>query len=289
MKYSITLSSFREIFESSTTALPIIKQLNYDAVEFIGEDYSVKELDEFTVALTSYDLKVSGVTGMWGNLDNIAVNRRLLSVDTDIVEIARRYVIRCIELCRLLDGEEFNLCLFTDPYPLVPDFSHRIHSYKQKLKLVKKSVPLLRSLSNYAKDCGVLLLLEPLNRYTTPYCCTAADAVHICEAVDNPNFGILLDTFHMNIEEDSLSHPIELASDYLLHMHFADNNRKMPGSGHLDFRSILKALTKIDYQRYISFEPNLERISYLKSLTEGITYIKRLKSSTFIDCHSHRK
>lgn len=281
MKYSVTLSSFKEIFESLTDALPVLKELNYDAVEFIGEDYSTMDLDNFAEVLVSYDLKVSGVTGMWGNVSSMAVSRRLLSIDTDMVETAKRYVIRCIQLCRRLGGQEFNVCLFTDPYATMPDFSHRVLSYKQKLKLVEKSIPLLRSLSNYAKDHGVLLLLEPLNRYATPYCCTAADALHICNAVDNPSFGILLDTFHMNIEEDSFSHAIELTRDFLLHMHFADNNRKMPGSGHLDFSSILKALRKIDYQRYICFEPNLKQISYLNSLREGIAYIKGLNSTNF--------
>ncbi|MGB8085656.1 MAG: TIM barrel protein, partial [Nitrososphaeraceae archaeon] len=106
--------------------------------------------------------------------------------------------------------------------------------------------------------------------------------VHVCEAVDHPSFGILLDTFHMNIEEDSFSHAIELARDFLLHMHFADNNRKMPGSGHLDFSSILSAIRKIKYQRYISFEPNLEQTSYLDSLKEGIAYIKGLNSTVSI-------
>ena len=281
MKYSVTLSSFKEIFEALTPVLPVLKQLNYDAVEFIGENYSPKYLDNFTEALASHDLKVSGVTGMWGNVNSMAVNRRLLSVDADIVETARRYVIRCIELCRHLGGQEFNVCLFSDPYTSMPDFSHRVLSHKQKLKLVEKSVLLLRSLSNHAKDHGILLLLEPLNRYATPYCCTAADALHICKAVDNTSFGILLDTFHMNIEEDSFSNAIELAKDFLLHMHFADNNRKMPGSGHLDFSSILKAMYKIDYQRYISFEPNLEQITYLNSIREGIAYIKRLYFTNF--------
>lgn len=279
MKYSVTLSSFKEIFESLTNALPVLKQLNYDAVEYIGEDNSSKDIDDFTQALASNDLTVSGVTGMWGNVNSMAGSRRLLSVDNDMVETARRYVIRCIELCRQLGGQEFNVCLFADPYNMMPDFSHRVLSQEQKLKVIKKSIPLLRSLSNYAKDHGVLLLLEPLNRYVTPYCCTSADALHICYAVDNPSFGILLDTFHMNIEEDSFSHAIELARDFLLHMHFADNNRKMPGSGHLDFSSILKALHKINYQRYISFEPNLEQISYLNSLREGIAYIKGLNST----------
>jgi sugar phosphate isomerase/epimerase len=279
MKYSVTLSSLKEIFESLTNALPVLKQLGYDSVEFMGEDRSRKELDNFTEALTSNDMKVSGVTGMWGNANSMAGDRRLLSVDVGRVETAKKYVIRCIKLCRQLGGQEFNVCLFTDPYTTMPDFSHRVLSHKQKLKVVEKSFPLLRSLSNYAKDHGILLLLEPLNRYATPYCCTAADAVHICNAVDNSSFGILLDTFHMNIEEDSFSHAIELAKDFLLHMHFADNNRKMPGSGHLDFGTIMNALREINYQRYISFEPNLEQIGYLDSLREGIIYIKGLDST----------
>lgn len=281
MKYSVTLSSFTEIFESLIQALPMLKQLGYDAIEFIGEDNSKKELDGFIEALTSHDLKVSGVTGMWGNFNSTASSRRLLSFDIDIVKTAKKYVIRCIEICRLLGGQEFNICLFADPGTTMPDFNHRLLSHAQKLKVVEKSFPILRSLSNYAKDHGVLLLLEPLNRYATPFCCSAADALEICNAINSPNLGILLDTFHMNIEEDSFSYAIESTKGSLFNMHFADNNRKMPGSGHLDFRSIMKTLNDIDYQRYICFEPILEQIGYRESLREGIAYIKGLDSTSF--------
>lgn len=279
MKYSITLSSFKEIFESPTDALPMIDRLNYDAVEFTGEDDSIEDLDNFTEALASYDLEVSGVTGMWGNLNRLAASRRLLSYDAKTVKIAKRYVIRCVELCRKLGGQEFNICLFTDPSTVMPDFSHRVLSHSDKFKVVNKSIPILRNLSKYAGDHGVLLLLEPLNRYATPYCCTAADALDICKAVDNPSFGILLDTFHMNIEEDSFSRALESTRDFLYHMHFADNNRKMPGEGHLDFGSILRVLHKINYQRYISFEPILEKMSYLESLRKGMAHIRDLNST----------
>jgi len=64
MKYSITMSSFKEIFEPLTDALPLLKRLNYDAVEFIGEDQSSMDLNNFTEILITHDLKVSGVTGM---------------------------------------------------------------------------------------------------------------------------------------------------------------------------------------------------------------------------------
>lgn len=68
MKYSVTLSSFKGIFESLTEALPVLKKLNYDAVEFIGEKQSRKDLDSFTDILDTLDLEVAGVTGMWGNV-----------------------------------------------------------------------------------------------------------------------------------------------------------------------------------------------------------------------------
>lgn len=275
MKYSVTLSSFKEICEPLTSTLRILKELRYDGVECIGEGLAAKDLKNFKEVLVTYSLETSGVTGVWGNVSNKAMERRLLSLNGDMVKHAERYVKQCIELCRLLEGQEFNVCLFSDSCIAVPDFSHRILSQTQKFKLVERSVPLLRSLSKYAKDNDVMLLLEPLNRYATPYCCTAADALSVCKTVDHPSFGILLDTFHMNIEEDSFSSALDIVKDFLFHMHFADNNRKMPGNAHIDFDSVLMALKNNNYNGYICFEPNLEQTSYLKSLREGITYIKR--------------
>lgn len=161
MKYSVTMSSFKEIFEPLTDALPVLKRLNYDAVEFIGEGQSSRDLNNFTETLIAHDLKVSGVTGMWGNVSSKAGTRRLLSLDGSMVENAKRYVTRCIELCGQLGGQQFNVCLFADPCTTMLDFSHRVLPQRQKLKLVERSIPLLRSLANYAKDYGVLLLLEP--------------------------------------------------------------------------------------------------------------------------------
>jgi len=257
----------------------MLQDLRYDGVECIGEEQSIENLEDFKENLHTYGLEVSGVTGMWGNVSRTAAERRLLSLDNNIVEHTKKYVSRCIELCRRLDGKEFNVCLFSDTSISTPDFSHRTLPRKQKNKVIQRTIPILRSLAGYAQENGVLLLLEPLNRYATPYCCTAAEALGVCREIDAPSFGVLLDTFHMNIEEDSLSAAIELAGDFLLHLHFADNNRKMPGTAHLDFYTVLMALKKINYDKYVSFEPNLEHNNYLDSLKNGIAFIRELDSS----------
>jgi D-psicose/D-tagatose/L-ribulose 3-epimerase len=275
LKYSVTLSSFTQICEPLNNTLRILNELGYDGVECVGEGSSVSHSKGFKEVLLTYGLEVSGVTGMWGKSSNEASERRLLSLDADKVKHAESYVGQCLQLCRLLEGHEFNVCLFSDSCFQIPDFSHQILSSEEKFKLISRSLPVLRKLAERAKDNNVMLLIEPLNRYTTPYCSTAADALSICKMVDHPNLGILLDTFHMNIEEASFSGAINSAKDFLFHMHFADNNRMMPGWAHIDFDSVMMALNENKYNRYISFEPNLEENSYLDSLREGISYIKK--------------
>jgi sugar phosphate isomerase/epimerase len=135
----------------------------------------------------------------------------------------------------------------------------------------------LSRLTKYASDYGIQLLLEPLNRYSTPYCTTAKEAVRIANQINQDNFGVLLDTFHMNIEEDSIEYAIMDFRRHLRHTHFADNNRKMPGSAHMDFRSIIKSLSTIKYDRYISFEPILTNDRYETATKDGLEAIKALE------------
>ena len=142
---------------------------------------------------------------------------------------------------------------------------------------MQKIIPMLAELSSFAQDRGIRLLLEPLNRYSTPYCTTAEDAVAVAMQVNQENFGVLLDTFHMNIEEDSFEHAILKSSKVLHHTHFAENNRKMPGRGHIDFHSIIKPLRKIGYQEYISFEPDFTNTLDYKTATKcGLEFIKSI-------------
>ncbi|WP_322801439.1 5-keto-L-gluconate epimerase [Thermoflexus sp.] len=108
----------------------------------------------------------------------------------------------------------------------------------------------------------VRLALEPLNRYETDLLNTVEEALSLIERVGRSQVGVLLDTFHANIEEASLERAIARAGDRLFHVHIADSNRRAPGWGHLDFESVLKALREAGYRGWLSAEvlpqPSLE-------------------------------
>jgi sugar phosphate isomerase/epimerase len=271
MKYAITLASFRNIEPVEDTLATLAKQ-GYRAMEMFGEPSEV-DAKKLLDSLNSYGLSVCGVTGMWGSISSDGWKRRLLSSDPKLVQASEQYVIDCLKLCNTLGGHEMNVCLFADEIKGF-DRTHRIISPKEKELFAAKAVPLMRLLCRRAADYGIQLVLEPLNRYSTPYCATAKDAIAIAQHVDS--LGILLDTFHMNIEEDMFKDAIQSSSTLLRHMHFADNNRKMPGFAHIDFSTIIKSLKEIGYQDYISFEPNVADRSYEHETKYGLDFVKRI-------------
>ena len=271
-KYSITLSSFKNIEPIEQTLERLTKQ-GYDGVEMFGEPEKV-DLKKLQNVFRSFDISVCGVTGLWGSISPDGWKRKFLSLEPSLISYSQKYVQQCIKMCHSLGGEKVNICLFADDKLVPLDMNHNVLSEYQKSLVIQKVIPILSGLSEFANDYDIKLLLEPLNRYSTPYCTTAKDAVAVAEKINQDSFGILLDTFHMNIEEDSFEDAI-LRSDRLLqHTHFADNNRKMPGNGHVDFQSIIKALRHIGYNQYISFEPNLPYVGYDLATKNGLDFIK---------------
>jgi len=105
-----------------------------------------------------------------------------------------------------------------------------------------------------AEVAGVKLAIEPLNRYETDLLHTVADGLAFLDGVGYDNVGLLLDTFHMNIEEPSITESIESCGDRIFHFHVADSNRWYPGAGHIDFGGVLKTLAQIGYAGYVSGE-----------------------------------
>jgi sugar phosphate isomerase/epimerase len=271
MKYAITLASFRKI-EPIEDTLAVLTKQGYDAIEMFGEPTEV-DRKKLLDSLKSYSLAVCGVTGMWGSISSDGWKRRLLSSDPSLVEASEQYVIDCLKLCNTLGGHEMNVCLFADDIKGV-DKTHSIISANEKELFAAKAVPIMSRLCRQASDYGVQLVLEPLNRYSTPYCATAKDAIAITQQVDS--LGVLLDTFHMNIEEDLFKEAIQSSRKFLRHMHFADNNRKMPGFAHIDFSTIVKSLNGIDYDGFISFEPNIADKNYVHAIKYGLDFVKRM-------------
>ena len=271
MRYAITLASFRNIEPIEDTLATLARQ-GYDAMEMYGEPGEV-DAKKLLDSLASYGLPVCGVTGMWGSISKNGWKRRLLSSDPAIVQASEQYVMDCLQLCNIIGGHEMNICLFADDTRGL-DKTHRIIPLNEKEIFVSKAVPLMRRLVRRAADYGIELLLEPLNRYSTPYCATAKDALAIANQVES--LGVLLDTFHMNIEEDSFRDAIESSSKILRQLHFADNNRKMPGYAHIDFSSIIESLNEIGYDNYISFEPNIADKNYEHVIKHGLDFIKEI-------------
>lgn len=98
------------------------------------------------------------------------------------------------------------------------------------------------------------LLIEPINRYETDYLNTAGEVLQIIERVGSSRIQVLADTFHMNIEEQSIEDALRACGRRLGHVHVADSNRQAPGRGHLDFAGMLSVLDKIGYTGYLSAE-----------------------------------
>ncbi len=115
-------------------------------------------------------------------------------------------------------------------------------------------VDALRECSAAARPHGVRLALEPINRYETTLINNTAQGLELIERVGADNFGLLLDTFHMNIEEPEIEASIRQCGTHTYHIHVADSNRWYPGAGHLNFQSILKALFATGYSGWVSGE-----------------------------------
>lgn len=113
----------------------------------------------------------------------------------------------------------------------------------------------IREMSFLAEDYGVDLCMEVLNRYENHILNTAQEGVAFVKQIGRPNVKVMLDTFHMNIEEDSIGEAIRTAGPWLGHFHIGECNRKVPGKGRLPWREIGEALRDINYSGCVVMEP----------------------------------
>lgn len=141
----------------------------------------------------------------------------------------------------------------------------------------------------FAEENGVSLALEPVNRYETYFMNTVETGKKLVEELDNPNVGLLLDTYHMHIEEKSQYEAIKLAGDDLLHLHLCENDRGVPGTGQLDWKGVFRGIDEIEYDDWVvieSFVPAIEEVATNTAIwrevapdaetigSEGLNYIK---------------
>lgn len=124
-----------------------------------------------------------------------------------------------------------------------------------KLAMLERSIDSMKKVIRTAEDFGITYSVEAVNRFESCLINTAEEALDYVDRVGSKNIGVLLDTYHMNIEENNLGDAIRLAGTKLTAVHTGDNNRRCPGRGHIDFDDVFQALSDIGYQNRIVSEP----------------------------------
>ena len=118
----------------------------------------------------------------------------------------------------------------------------------------KWAVEHLQVAADHAQRLGVTLAVEPLNRFETYFLNTQQDAGRLVRDVGAPNVKVHFDTFHANVEEQHPADSVRALGQALGHVHISENDRGIPGSGHIDWRAILAALKDIQYDGWLTIE-----------------------------------
>lgn len=134
------------------------------------------------------------------------------------------------------------------PANLPPGVIDRTPFIDRSLDSMRKAIPA-------AEGNNVTFCLEVVNRFEHYIMNTAAEGIRYLEALESPHAKLLLDTFHMNIEESSMAKAVRTAGRHLGHLHIGENNRLAPGRGPIPWPELASALREIDYGGYVVMEP----------------------------------
>ena len=154
-----------------------------------------------------------------------------------------------IEFASEMGSKVLSGIIYSSWHPVTPD------ELNDKSDYIKRSAESVSRLMPTAEKCGISYCIEIVNRYEQFMLNTVAEGVDFVKQVGSPALRLLLDTFHMNIEEDSFRGAILSAADYIGHFHTGECNRRVPGSGRLPWDEIFGALSDIGYTGAITMEP----------------------------------
>jgi sugar phosphate isomerase/epimerase len=214
-----------------------IKAYGYESIEISGEP------EQYDVNETRGHLKEHGIR-CWGAVTLMLGERNLAAKDEGQRAMSVQYVKDVITMISELDGEVLTLVPATVG-KVVPDATPE-EEWKWVVDATKECFA-------HAKTRGVRIAVEPLNRFETYLFNRCAQALALAEAVD-PECGVCLDAFHLNIEESDVLEAIRLAGDRLYDFHVADNNRFAAGLGHIDWAAIVGTLKEIGYDGALTNE-----------------------------------
>jgi D-psicose/D-tagatose/L-ribulose 3-epimerase len=116
----------------------------------------------------------------------------------------------------------------------------------------------LKEAAQYARDLGVTIGIEPVNRYETFLVNTCDQAFRLREMIGEPNVALHLDAYHMNVEESGFFEPTRKAAPHLCHYHLSESHRGTPGTGLVDWQGIYRALADAGYSGSVGLESFVE-------------------------------
>jgi D-psicose/D-tagatose/L-ribulose 3-epimerase len=210
----------------------------------------------------------------------------MISDDAEVRSKTRSHFEACIEAAAEMGGALIAGPLYS-PVGYLPGRRRTRDEWKWAVEGFQQLGP---SLERF----GVNFAIEPLNRYETYFLNTAADAAALSREIRNPHIGVLFDTYHANIEERNIAEAIRAVGQHLRHFHSCENDRGIPGSGHIDWDGVFRALSDVGYDRWLTIESfgfSLGALSAAASIWrdlasspdaiafEGLRFLRRASSS----------
>ena len=235
----------------SIELFPKIKQLGYDLVEIPVEDPLLIDAKEIKKALIDNDLKVS-VCGAFGPTKDLTHN------DSKIHRQCFDYLEQCFELCNIW-GVDF---LAGPMYSAVG--KARMVSTEQRKKEWELAVTNLQKVCTMAYAHDLSIALEPLNRFESDMVNTAEDVMRLVTDINHSSARVLLDGFHMTIEEKNIRDAINTVGDKLIHVQVSENHRGIPGTGLTPWNDFKLGLDDINYSGGLvieSFTPEIKELA----------------------------
>ncbi len=230
-------------FETDTahSLFPKIKDMGYDVVEIPVEYPEQIDGNKVKEALDNYDLKAV-VCGAFGP------TRDLTHEDPEVHQTCFDYISQCFQLCNDWDAK-----FLAGPMYAAVGKTRMLSPEARKVEW-DRAVTNLRKVCDMAHKDGLSIAIEALNRFESDLINTVEDVQRLVKDINHEAAKIMVDVFHMNIEEPDLEKAVKLAGDKLIHVQIADNYRGTPGTGSVRWESLRKGLENIKYGGVISIE-----------------------------------
>jgi D-psicose/D-tagatose/L-ribulose 3-epimerase len=219
--------------------LPRLKEAGFDGVELPLFQPATYPAAEIRRAIERNGLECTFSVVMIEGLSPI-------SDDAGVRARTRQYLKDCVKTIAETGGKLMVGPLYS-PVGYLPGRRRNADEWKWAVEAFQEVGPV-------ARQHGVTLAIEALNRFETYFLNTVDDGVRLCDEVADPNVGLLVDTFHCNIEERNIPAAYRRAAKHLKHVHTCENDRGAPGSGHVDWNGVFAALREIGYDGWLTIE-----------------------------------